>query len=102
MRMGTQQQYNNQDRYLNEFVPPRPWTLLCSVWSINLKNLRIDYSFLYLLSLIMCERVGKNNRPFSHCFCACVFRSRGALFPDNRRDFTQMGQTDFKSLILSM
>ena len=34
------------------------------------------------------------NRPFSHCFCACVYWSRGALFPDNRRDFTQMGQTD--------
>ena len=42
------------------------------------------------------------NRPFSHCFCAYVYRSRGALFPDNRRDFTEMGQTDFKSLILSM
>ena len=42
------------------------------------------------------------NRPFSHCLCACVYRSRGALFLDNRRDFTQMGQTDFKPLILSM
>ena len=30
MRMGTQQ-YGNQDRYVNEFVPPRTWTLLCSV-----------------------------------------------------------------------
>ena len=39
---------------------------------------------------------------FSHCFCACVYRSRGASVPGNRRDFTQMGQTDFKSLILSM
>ena len=28
------------------------------------------------------------NRPFSHCFCACVYRSRDALFLDNRRDFT--------------
>ena len=42
------------------------------------------------------------NRPFSHCLCACVYRSRGALFLDNRRDFTEMGQTDFKPLILSM
>ena len=42
------------------------------------------------------------NRPFSHCLCACVYRSRGALFLDNRRDFTEMGQTDFKRLILSM
>ena len=42
------------------------------------------------------------NRPFSHCFCARVYRSRGTLFPDNRRDLTAMGQTDFKSLILSM
>ena len=45
---------------------------------------------------------GKCNRPFSHCLCACVYRSRGALFLDNRRDFTEMGQTDFKPLILSM
>ena len=42
------------------------------------------------------------NRPFSHCLWACVYRSRGALFLDNRRDFTEMGQTDFKPLILSM
>ena len=42
------------------------------------------------------------NRPFSHCLCACVYRSRGALCLDNRRDFTEMGQTDFKPLILSM
>ena len=32
--------------------------------------------------------------PFSHCFCACVYRSRDALLLDNRRDLTQMGQTD--------
>ena len=43
-----------------------------------------------------------NNRPFSHCLCACVYRSRGALFLDNRRDFTEMGQTDLKPLILSV
>ena len=42
------------------------------------------------------------NRPFSHCFGACVNRSRDALFLDNRRDFTKMGQTDFKPMILSM
>ena len=42
------------------------------------------------------------NRPFSHCLCACVYQSRGALFLDNRRDFTEMGQTDFKPLKLSM
>ena len=60
MRMETKQ-YNNQDRHVNEFVPPRTWTLLCSVWCITLKNLDTNYSFLYLLSLIMCERVGKNN-----------------------------------------
>ena len=28
-RMGTQQQYNNQDRYVNEFVPPKTWTQPC-------------------------------------------------------------------------
>ena len=48
------------------------------------------------------QQYGQLNRPFSHCFCACVYRSRGALFPDDRRDFTEMGQTDFKTLILSM
>ena len=49
-----------------------------------------------------CIQVKLKNRPFSHCLCACVYRSRGALFLDNRRDFTEMGQTDFKPLILSM
>ena len=39
---------------------------------------------------------------FWHCFCACVCRSRDALFLDNRRDFTQMGQMDFKPLIVSV
>ena len=59
MKMGTQQQHNNQDRYVNELVPPRTWTLLSLVY--YLKNLDTNYSFLYLLSLIMCERVEKNN-----------------------------------------
>ena len=27
MRLGTQQQYNNQNRNVNEFVPPKTWTL---------------------------------------------------------------------------
>ena len=35
MRMGTQKQHNNQDRYKNEAVPPRTWTLLGSVWCIT-------------------------------------------------------------------
>ena len=35
MKMGTQQQHNNQDRYVNELVPPRTWTLLGSVWCIT-------------------------------------------------------------------
>ena len=60
MKMGTQQQHNNQDRYVNDLVPPRTWTLLGSV-VYYLKNLDTNYSFLYLLSLIMCERVEKNN-----------------------------------------
>ena len=30
MKMGTQQ-HNNQDRYINELVPPRTWTILGSV-----------------------------------------------------------------------
>ena len=56
------------------------------------------YTYVYvLLTLVL-----SNNRPFSHCLCACVYRSRGALFLDNRRDFTEMGQTDLKPLILSM
>ena len=40
-----------------------------------------------------------------HIVCAHAYighRSRGALFLDNRRDFTEMGQTDFKPFILSM
>ena len=31
MKMGAQQQHNNQDRYVNELVPPRTWTLLGSL-----------------------------------------------------------------------
>ena len=31
MRIGIQQQHNNQDRYVIEVVPPRTWTLLGSV-----------------------------------------------------------------------
>ena len=30
MRIGTQQQHNNLDRYVNELVPPRTWTPLQS------------------------------------------------------------------------
>ena len=37
--------------------------------------------------------------PFSHCFCG-VCRSRDALLLDNRRDLTQMGQTDQSLTIL--
>ena len=37
MRIGTQQQQNNQDRYVNEVVPSRTWTLMGSVWCITLK-----------------------------------------------------------------
>ena len=60
MRMGAQEQHNNQDRYIYEAVPPRTWALLGSVWCITyLKHLDTNYSFLYLLSLIMCERVEK-------------------------------------------
>ena len=33
-------------------------------------------------------KANSDYRPFSHCFCACVYRSRDALFLDNRRDFT--------------
>ena len=58
-------------------------------------TLPLTHSFLVDSSILI-------NRPFSHCLCACVYRSRGALFLDNRRDFTEMGQTDFKPLILSM
>ena len=39
MRMGTQQQYNNQDRYVNEFAPPRTWTLLSSSQVYYLKKI---------------------------------------------------------------
>ena len=59
MRMGTQQQYNNQDRHVNESAPTR--NMDSSVFSLvyYLKNLDTNYSFNYLFSLIMCERVEK-------------------------------------------
>ena len=56
---------------------------------ILIDNISSDFSASFLFP----------NRPFSHCLCACVYRSRGALFLDNRRDFTEMGQTDFKGLL---
>ena len=56
----------------------------------------------YVITVFLSLRNVGNNRPISHCLCACVYRSRGALFLDNRRDITEMGQTDFKPLILSM
>ena len=61
MKMGTQQQHNNQDGYVYELVPPRTWTLLGFSLVYDLKNLDTNYSFLYLLSLIMCARVEKHN-----------------------------------------
>ena len=42
------------------------------------------------------------NKLFSHFFCACVYCPCYTLFLNNRRDFTQMGQTAFKLLVLSM
>ena len=33
-----------------------------------LQNLDTNYSFLYLLSLIICERIGKKIIPRTHCF----------------------------------
>ena len=57
MRMGTQQQHNNQDRYVNEVVPLEHG-LYWVQSGVLPKNLDTNYSFLYLLSLIMCERVG--------------------------------------------
>ena len=67
-------------------------SITCSI-SISF-YLELRYTILWLLLA--------GNRPFSHCLCACVYRSRGTLFLDNRRDFTEMGQTDFKPLKLSM
>ena len=72
----------------------------------RMKMSKTDYRFEAKNNSIFIEEiplfVDYSNRPFSHCLCACVYRSRGALFLDNRRDFTEMGQTDFKPLILSM
>ena len=60
MRMGTQQQYNNQDSYVNELFHLKHG--LYHVKSDVLpQHLDTNHFFLYLLSLIMCERVGKNN-----------------------------------------
>ena len=58
MRMETQQQYNNQDRYaINLFHLEHG---LNSVQSGLLpKKMDTNYFFLYQLSLKMCERVGK-------------------------------------------
>ena len=48
MKMGTQHQYNNQDRYVNEFVPTRTWTLLCSVFNVLPKQ--FGHKLLFSLS----------------------------------------------------
>ena len=60
MKMGTQQQHNNQDRYvMNLFHLEHGLYWVQS--GVLPKKLDTNYSFLYLLSLIMCERVEKNN-----------------------------------------
>ena len=45
----------------NEVDQPWNWNLPCSVWCMSNKIFTHDYSFLYLLSVIMCERAGQNN-----------------------------------------
>ena len=72
--------------------------------STPISKIRVDPYFTSLLAFTgrTVKYESTYNRPFSHCLCACVYRSRGALFLDNRRDFTEMGQTNFKPLILSM
>ena len=74
------------------------WVSFITVWHISVSiEFNMSASFIAFI-----ESSLTRNRPFSHCLCACVYRSRGALFLDNRRDFTEMGQTDFKPLIISM
>ena len=51
MKMGTQKQHNNQDRYVNELVLENG---LYWVQSGVLPD--TNYSFLYLLDFIICER----------------------------------------------
>ena len=76
------------------FLPSRMRKSIClpSGVSVNeTKALKSDISFLCLFCL------ASNTRASLHVidlFCACVYRSRDALFLDNRRDFTKMGQTD--------
>ena len=60
MRMGPQQQYNNQDRYVNDFFHLKHGLYRVKS-SVLPKILDTNHFFLYLLSLIMCERVGENN-----------------------------------------
>ena len=73
----------------------------CEIWGFGnidvIEQVQLRF-FKYLFNL----KTTTPNRPFSHYLCACVYRSRGALFLDNRRDFTEMGQTVLKPLILSM
>ena len=65
MKMGTQQQHNNQDRYvMNLFHLEHGLYWVQS--GVLPKYLDTNYSFLYLLSLIMCERVEKIARTL--CF----------------------------------
>ena len=58
-RMGTQQ-YNNQDRSVMNLCHLNHG-LYCVQSGVLPKSLDTNYFFLYLLSLIMCERVGKKN-----------------------------------------
>ena len=72
--------------------------LKCSSFSLKLNDenrftIRAVYNEIHVFErfLFGAQLIGERseaNRPFSHCFCACVYRSRDALFLDNRRDFT--------------
>ena len=67
----------------------------CSKHCVSFMKLSVSLGIIVLKIVIV-------NRSFSHCFCTCMCRSGDVLFLDNRRDFTKMGQTDFKLLVFSM
>ena len=66
-RMGTQQ-YNNHDRYVMNLCHLNHG-LYCVQSGVLPKYLDTNYFFLYLLSLIMCERVGKQ---LLKCSALCI------------------------------
>ena len=108
-REGDEERKHSQEKKMFKQPPPAPTASAIGPCHVNQIKTTPRECILFRCTLGICIHSNRRtslyilcNSPFSHCLCVCVYRSRDALFHDNRRDFTQIRQTDFKPLILSM